>query len=263
MEHQKEQKEQGGGNTKSPPKHRKFCFTLNNWTENELEHIKKEFLRRKFKYIIGKETGEQGTPHLQMYIRAPSPVTFQSVKKINDRMHIEVAKGTDEHNLKYCSKDGNFETNLEMPEKVEIIEELRPWQKEIADLIQQKPDKRTIHWYWDPIGNIGKTELCKYLYIKYGIMYITGGKGSDILHVCTEALSKNPKCKTFILDFPRAIEGFVSYTAIEQIKNGFWTSTKYEGGTICINRPHVIIFANWEPEIEKFSADRWRIVKLE
>jgi len=41
------------------------CFTLNNWTQ--LQYVK--ILNFKFKYlVVGKEVGENGTPHLQCYI---------------------------------------------------------------------------------------------------------------------------------------------------------------------------------------------------
>jgi len=40
-------------------------FTLNNWTEEELKYLKEEFAPQTTWMVIGKEEGEEGTPHLQ------------------------------------------------------------------------------------------------------------------------------------------------------------------------------------------------------
>ena len=36
-------------------------------------------------------------------------------------------------------------------------------------------------------------------------------------------------------------------------------SGKYESGMVRYNKPHVIIFANCRPDIEKLSKDRWKV----
>jgi hypothetical protein len=48
-----------------------WCFTLNNYTTDELEFLSSSILGSgEYNYIIGKEIGESGTPHLQGYIGA-------------------------------------------------------------------------------------------------------------------------------------------------------------------------------------------------
>lgn len=90
----------------------RVCFTLNNYSDNEFEHIKKAIENMHAVYgIIGREKGSNGTPHLQGYINSgrSSRLTFPGWKKaIGARAHIEKAKGDDEQNQKYCSKDGDF-----------------------------------------------------------------------------------------------------------------------------------------------------------
>ena len=55
---------------------------------------------------------------------------------------------------------------------------------------------------------------------------------------------------------------YLSWCGIEEIKDMFFYSGKYEGGMVCGENPHVIIFANEEPPLEKMSNDRWRVIEI-
>jgi len=91
---------------------RRFCLTLNNWTESEYSKIH-DYLTTKTFWIIGKEIGsENNTPHLQIYFEHKTPIAFKTIKNICNRVHIEKAKGNLKQNYDYCSKEGNFETNI-------------------------------------------------------------------------------------------------------------------------------------------------------
>lgn len=91
---------------------RAYCLTINNWTQEEYDVLVSE----KYDYmIVGKEVGEEGTPHLQAYIYKKSKISFVGLKKRNPRAHIEVAKGNAEDNRKYCSKEENFSEFGEIP----------------------------------------------------------------------------------------------------------------------------------------------------
>ena len=37
----------------------------------------------------------------------------------------------------------------------------------VVDILKTEPDERTIHWFWEPKGNVGKTTLCKWLVVKH------------------------------------------------------------------------------------------------
>lgn len=86
-----------------------FLFTLNNYEEEEYSSIT-SWLEQEAKYwIIGREVGESGTPHLQGYASLKRRRTFDAVKhKLSSRAHIERANGTARENRRYCSKDGDF-----------------------------------------------------------------------------------------------------------------------------------------------------------
>jgi len=50
---------------------------------------------------------------------------------------------------------------------------------------------------------------------------------------------------------------------MEEIKNGIFFSNKYKGKMCLFNVPHMICFANFGPEKEKLSNDRWVIKPLD
>ena len=104
---------------------RRFCLTLNNWTEKEYSLIH-DYMNTKDFWIIGKEIGESGTPHLQIYFESKAPIKFKTIKNVCNRVHVEKAKGNRRQNYNYCSKDEDFETNisesdLEKPKKNKTI----------------------------------------------------------------------------------------------------------------------------------------------
>ena len=80
-----------------------WCFTLNNYTDQELQQLKELDCAY---IIIGKETGENETPHLQGYVQFERKIRFNQAKRaIGNRAHIEKARGTAERNKEYCAKD--------------------------------------------------------------------------------------------------------------------------------------------------------------
>nr|WDE18001.1 rep [Porcine circovirus 4] len=89
---------------------KRYCFTLNNYTEEEEKKIKEFLTSENCEYaVVGKEVGENGTPHLQEFVNLKKKMRFHPFKKaIGERSHIEQARGTDCDNKKYCSKGGDL-----------------------------------------------------------------------------------------------------------------------------------------------------------
>lgn len=83
---------------------RRFCFTLNNWNEDERNALVFYAVGSAQFAVIGKEVGDSGTPHLQGYMHLKSPRRFTTIKKICERMYIARARGSDLDNLSYCTK---------------------------------------------------------------------------------------------------------------------------------------------------------------
>jgi len=254
-----------GGNTKTPSSKQispsiHWCFTLNNWTNDELHAISSIVPNKCKSCIIGNEKGENETPHLQGYIEFKTKSRPKSIFS-NDRIHWEKCKGTKEQNIAYCSKQGDIVYSYGMPRPIKIITNLYPWQKDIETMILTEPDDRTVHWFYDKKGNIGKSAFIKYCVVKHKALFCSGGKMADIMNLVFNQDMDNCNCVLF--DIPRANEGHVSYSALESIKNGMVCNTKYETGVKIFNPPHLICFANFKPDdMTKLSADRWHIVNL-
>jgi len=87
-----------------------WCFTLNNYTSDEYDSIRERAVQHCSYAIIGRETGENGTPHLQGYLRLKEGCSFTHLKSLvlNERCHIEKARGAAGVNRRYCSKDGDY-----------------------------------------------------------------------------------------------------------------------------------------------------------
>lgn len=241
---------------------RKWVFTINNPTEDDAKNIK----ALNCKYIYQLEQGAQMTQHFQGFIEFKNPISFNSIKKKLPRAHIEKCNNT-EASKKYCQK---LEGRIDGPwingyaEPIELIKQFRPWQQEIIDMVNTKPDDRKIYWYFDEVGGKGKTSLAKYLCVNYNCVYATG-KASDIkylLHSFFEQDEAKKNSLIVIFDLTRSTENYVSYQAIEEIKNGIFMNTKYECKQHIFNSPWVLVFANFEPETEKLSMDRWEIRTL-
>jgi len=96
---------QAGGPIRNTRQHRyrRVVFTLNNWTSTEYASLvqwKPTWL------VVGKEVGEDGTPHLQGAAILGSQMTMTQLKKLPGlaRAHFEPMMGTPQHSLTYCSK---------------------------------------------------------------------------------------------------------------------------------------------------------------
>jgi len=100
-----------------------WCLTLNNWTQSEHEFLSSAFSQDESKlFIIGKEIGEEGTPHLQGYVCSKNPkkkwrpLPQYNVMRNNKQCGSwRRAKKCADANYHYCSKDGDFITNMDAP----------------------------------------------------------------------------------------------------------------------------------------------------
>lgn len=249
------------GNTKLPRcvPGKYWAFTLNNYEDDDVANLAKKFTEKKLEYLIGEEIGEEGTPHLQGFLRREK--IMRPMEMIGDkRIHWEKCGGSEMDNQRYCMKDGKYVTNMRVVKDVVKERGALDWQEEIIELCDKEPDDRSIHWYWDEEGNIGKTKLAIHLALKYGKRFLyVNGKASDIK--CAIAQMKD-KPKVVVWGIPRTKQEYVDYAALEEVKDGIFFSGKYESGMVIYPNPHVIVLCNFPPETNKLSADRWIIKNL-
>lgn len=124
---------------KNSDKFRGWCFTINNWTEDDYERVKTiphDYL------ILGQEIAPTtGTPHLQGYVYRASKLTFLQMKKYAPRGNFRVARGNAEENRAYCSEDGKFEEFGECPQQgrrndLEVTREILRGTGRIRDVVE-------------------------------------------------------------------------------------------------------------------------------
>lgn len=243
-----------------------WFLTLNNPTEFEKTHMAKMATEYCTKFRIQMEIGENGTPHLQGTLELKKKERLSAMKKWNNRAHWEVTKNS-QAALAYCCKERTatgecWEKGYPKPVKTLSEDQLYDWEKEIIEIVKSEPDDRKIYWYWGDT-NIGKTTFCKYLTIKYGAIALSG-KCADMKNGIVEYMKTNGNTPVLILiPLPKTFNyDYISYDGIESVKDMYFYSGKYEGGMVCGNCPHVIIFANEPPDESKLASDRWVVRRL-
>lgn len=247
----------------------RWSFTLNNYDNEIIDELVPKFQNYCKFAIVGKEGAETETPHLQGYLEFKDkkrPLSVFKTKKI----HWEKAKGTKEDNIKYCSKEKNYckELCIGFVPRREITfsweNNMKWWQMDIIKMIDEWADDRSIHWYWSSSGCIGKTQFSKYLTVKYGAIPLSG-KGNDVRNgIIQYKIAEGHYPDLVVFPIPRSYDcEYLSYEALENIKDMYFYSGKYEGGTVCGLCPHLIVMANEEPNLSKCSPDRWNVVNID
>lgn len=257
------------GNTitlpQSPPAC-KWCITWNNYPEDWISSME-PILKLCKGYVLGKEIAPTtGTPHIQGFLDFKTKTRWTPFKDIGISKWIK-AKGSVKSNVIYCSKSNDVISygtcKIEMPYKEEIPE-MYEWQKELIRILEQPRDNRTIYWLWEEMGCRGKTCMQKWIYTHMEKVCALSGKASDMKNGIIQYQEKNSYLPEIVLmNIPRCQDtDHVSWQGIEEIKDMFFFSGKYEGGMVCGPSPHVVIFSNEAPPLHKLSADRWKVWKL-
>nr|WAE42263.1 MAG: replication associated protein [Cressdnaviricota sp.] len=249
------------GNTRRPHPSRHWFFTLNNPSEEDMDYWRTPQNSGARKWVVQMEIGDSDTPHLQGYVDFLTKV--RPIGMYHNGYHWEKVKNI-EQAIKYCSKietriGGPWFNGIAKPESFKL-EVLRPWQVELLLMLNGLPDNRTVIWVIDPVGGCGKTVFCKHLCSTRRALY-TNGKAADCKYAITEWFASGKLLDMVLFDFTRSVENYISYEAIESIKNGIFFSTKYESKMEIFCCPHVVCFSNFEPDLSKLSADRWLIIR--
>lgn len=235
---------------------RSCCFTLNNYTEQDYEELRN---MNSSYIVIGKEVGEQGTPHLQGYVEFKNQVRFSTLKKRYPKLHIEARRGTPLQASTYCKKEGDYVEigNInEQGKRNDILSscELILEKKSMKEVANHNPEvfvkyhkgliafkniqyedrtaKPQVHWRWGPAG-CGKTRYCVEKhpdhYIKDGTMWWDSYEQQEAI---------------IIDDF----DGHWPYRDLLRLLDRNKYQGQYKGGYVKINSPYIYITCEFPPE---------------
>ena len=131
--------------TMAHPTARRWCFTLNNYTEDDEQAIGDFCEGPRCTYgVVGRERGAEGTPHLQGFVILANAMRLPFLRNaISPRAHYEIARGTSLQAADYCKKEGDFDEYGEFPSeqgKRSDIERFRIW----VESLDVAPSQRAI-----------------------------------------------------------------------------------------------------------------------
>lgn len=214
------------------------------------------------------------------YEHIESPKKRQGARKDHDEVKELISQGKSyqeivDTNFGYAAKYGRFikeqvSAQMQKNGKASLLAEYegvswKPWQQALLDILEEEPCKRKIHWIWEPTGNVGKSWFAKYCALTKSALVLESGKKMDMAYIYAQKPTK-----IVFVDLSRTtapVEGkdFLHgmYSLCENLKNGHMMSTKYESVSLLFGVPHVVVFANWEPDYTKWSADRYNVVRID
>lgn len=269
----------------------RWCFTWNNYETAEGAFTLFSRSPDVHSFVFQEEVGERGTPHLQGYLRLKKKKRFSWLQNGGlgtPRIHWEPCRDVDA-SITYCSdpakravgggvfrwgelsdtgrvQAGDSVLRHYTEDELGLIDEseLYVWQQQLLGRLLQPADDRHILWRWESTGNTGKTALAKYLVYHHKALYVSG-KFADIaqgfVHFAKANGGEAPKI--ILIDAPRCNVDYISYQAMEKLKDGMMFTSKYESQMLQFPSPHVVVFANCEPNLEKLSEDRWDVKMIE
>lgn len=138
--------------------------------------------------------------------------------------------------------------------------ELTGWQEEALSRLNSQSNREVL-WVWSEQGARGKTTLCNWLIDNNAALIITGGKLEDMKHIYAKELYRY-----VVFNFARSSHEGTIATAmifIEHLKDGSFSSSKYDGGPVRFRPPKVLVLANQPPDPSKWSADRAYVMKVD
>lgn len=283
----------------------RWCFTLNNFEETDEFHVQ----QLPSKYLIyGRETGANGTPHLQGFVIFDKRQRLAGVKKLIPRAHWEVTRGTSQQASDYCRKEdenpfesGTLENNSgkrndledfkkavkEGEHSIPVLRDsfsdvfakyprfchdyvadnlpvpdvachpLHPWQQTLNDSLKLPPDDRTVTFVVDYEGNKGKSWFAQY-YCRHhdDCLLMRPTKHADMAYALPN------KLRVLFLDCTRKQVEYLPYTFLEECKDGYVFSSKYESRMKSYGNMHIVVLLNQDPDMTALSADRYKIIKL-
>jgi hypothetical protein len=267
-------------------KSRRYCFTIPNYAEEDLErfHTLAQSLEKHCYICYGLEVADSGLPHIQGYVELNSAQRITYLQKYFDfkrdgkllRFHVEIANGTAADNKKYTQKEGEF---FEYGEPLkqgsrtdlsEIKEAIKENPKDLAKIIDEKATNNQqlkyaenlqkyyfkhrdpavppkVFWIYGQTG-IGKTSL----------VYRTF---QDICSVSDFNWIGTGYVQNECLLFDDFREFNMSFELLLKITDRFPHTLFYKGGSVPLNSPY-IVFTSPHSLDDTFKHSRENIEQL-
>lgn len=137
--------------------------------------------------------------------------------------------------------------------------QLRAWQTECLNICLQPATGRKLHWFWENVGNVGKSYMARYLALHHQALIVRAMKKADMLHLLSKSINN---AKIVVFDLTRSTESGavdVVYEVIEQLLDQVISSGKYDSQSVWFDTVHILVFANFEPNRSTMSNDRWDV----
>lgn len=279
---------------------KRFALTLEGATEEQLAAAKEFFGSWEdcTLAILARESGQHANhPHFQGYFELSKRMKVQERLRevFGDYFHVEPACGTQTANIRYVyGMNKPYEIGLVVYHKgpIEVPKDFdseeadlmgnfvpHPFQQFVLDLLKGPKNSRTIYWFYDFEGNVGKTVLGRYLHRFYGAVSLGAVDRDTYCALARVRDLSGMDPKIVIFDLCRSYFDEDSsrkqlrhqrnrlMTVIEKIKDQLFFSGKYESSSICLgSSPIVIVFANSPPYRDPagsgFSEDRWKVYEI-
>lgn len=255
---------------------RHTCWTLNNWTGEELD-IVRSYANTEPRYMCwAQEVGEEGTPHLQGYVAWDNPRSLNKFKlAISNRLHYEPhTRGTAQQNRNYClgmvEKKG-FKENPTFEEVGEIPEqgERTDWKNALTQIDNGNHLVEVIHTQPQLLPTIRALERYKQITLRpkhrdVKVILVVGTPGTGKSRWAYDNypdLYSKPEGQwydgytgqtTLLLD---DYYGDIPYSQLLKVLDRYPLQVPVKGGFVYAQWDTVIITSNKEPQFWTYGDD--------
>jgi len=159
-----------------------------------------------------------------------------------------------------CAKYPRFVSEYirdNLPEPTLEDHPLYDWQQDLKDQLRTEPDSRKVIFVVDTKGNKGKSWFAHW-YCKNNekAFLMRPGKHADMAYLVPQPL------RVLFLDCTRTQVEYLPYTFLEEMKDGYLMSTKYESCVKKYDLLHVVVLMNQFPDTTALSEDRYHVITL-
>ena len=134
---------------------------------------------------------------------------------------------------------------------------LYDWQHQLKARLAEDPNDRDVIFIVDTKGNQGKSWFAHwYCANNENSFLMRPGKHADMAYLVPQPL------RTLFLDCTRSQVEYMPYTFLEEMKDGYLMSTKYESCVKKYDKVHVVVLMNQFPDTTALSEDRYVIINL-